>query len=161
MADLSHLDKNAIQAFLDGDVGTFINDLKLIQQDDPNDVQALKSIAAGFTTPETEGMVSADKPLAIGDMATDQQSLMDGKNVTTAVINAIGAIVTILEGQSTLFGDIHDNLETTITELMDTQGSNLSSIDGADFLNDLSDVDSDLGSGGSSTSGGSTSTKTP
>src|SRR5882757_8164801 len=44
MADLSHLDKNAIQAFLDGDVGTFVNDLKLIQQDDPNDVQALKSV---------------------------------------------------------------------------------------------------------------------
>lgn len=152
MADLSHLDKNAIQAFLDGDVATFVNDLKLIQQDG-TDAQALKSIASGFTTPETEGMVSASKPLAIGDMATDQQSLMDGKNVTTAVINAISAIVTILEGQSTLFGDIHDNLETTITELMDTQGSNLSTIDGADFLTDLSDVDADLGSGGSSSGG--------
>jgi hypothetical protein len=147
VADLTHLDSAAITAFVDHDVATFVNDLKLIEQDGTNGYPALKTIRDGNSTGQTEGMA---KPLAIGNMATDTGGHIDGVNFLKAFSGNVEALVGILDKQQVLFGDIEANLRTTIKDLLSTQGANLTTVEAEPFVEDLSDVDGDMGSSSSS-----------
>lgn len=149
MADLTHLDSAGLTAFVNGPVDTFVNDLKLMDGDDTNGgYPALKTIRDGVSVDQKEGMVW---PLAIGNMAKDADSHVDGVNFGKAFSDNVAALITILDKQHTLFGDIADNLRTTIKDLLSAQGSNLTSVEGEPFLADFTDVDGDLSSGGGST----------
>jgi hypothetical protein len=143
MADLTHLDKAALQAFVDGDLHDFISQLTAIRQDDPNGAWALRSLVEGETTPTT---LQQNPILAIGTMAGDDTA--KGQTLIAKIKTNATAVDKVLKDQGTLFGDIDSDLRETITTLLNTQGGSLESIAGAKLLDIFSDVDGDLGTSG-------------
>ncbi|RMB87617.1 type VII secretion system-associated protein [Streptomyces shenzhenensis] len=143
MADLSHLDKASIQSFIDGDLATFVEDLKQILEGD----LSMRDLADGITTEETVGAVTAGKPLMMGTI--DADDLTSGSSFADALAKNIDGVVTILLGQQDTFDEIDEALQTTVNELFKAQGDNLGNIEADKF----SEVLSDTGFSGESGSG--------
>ncbi|MGW3957597.1 type VII secretion system-associated protein [Streptomyces sp. NPDC004752] len=143
MADLSHLDKTSIQSFIDGDLATFIEDLKQILEGDPS----MRDLADGITTEKTVGAISAGKPIVMGTI--DADDLVSGASFADALAKNIETVVNVLLGQQDTFDEIDDALRTTVKELLKTQGDNLGKI-GADKF---SEILSETGFSGDSGSG--------
>ncbi|MEU6483638.1 type VII secretion system-associated protein [Streptomyces sp. NPDC046887] len=144
-----NLDKAWLQNFLDVDVAGFIAELDKITKDGVGptgeDVPALANIGEGGARPDFV-KPGAELPLTIGIMK-DNDKEVSGKNLQDSVKKMITNIKTILEEQKTLFGDIDDNLRTSIEKLFKTQGDNLAKIEGDKFLDIFEDVDETLGGG--------------
>ncbi|MFE7972507.1 type VII secretion system-associated protein [Streptomyces shenzhenensis] len=141
MADLSHLDKASIQSFIDGDLATFVEDLKQILEGD----LSMRDLADGITTEKTVGAVTAGKPLMMGTI--DADDLTSGSSFADALAKNIEAVVTILLGQQDTFDEIDEALQTTVNELFKAQGDNLGSIEADKFSEVLSDSGFSGGSG--------------
>lgn len=143
MADLSHLDKTSIQSFIDGDLATFIGDLKQILEGDPS----MRDLADGVTTKDTVGGVSAGKPIMMGTI--DADDLTSGAGFVDALATNIDTVVTVLLGQQDTFDEIDEALRTTVDKLFKAQGDNLGDIEADKF----SEVLYDSGFSGESGSG--------
>jgi hypothetical protein len=148
MANLTHLDSQALKNFNDNDVTDFSSDLDKIRQTDPSGVKSLNDIVSGMTTPDA---LQENPVLAIGNMAGDDN--LGGQSLISKVKDGAKAIDDIMIAQKTLLGDIHNNLGTTIDTLLKNQGDNLTSIDSEKMLDAFSDVDSDMGGGGTGNTG--------
>lgn len=134
MADFSHLDKASIQSFIDGDLATFIQDLKTIFEGD----LSMRDLMDGVTTEDTIGAVSPGKPLMMGRM--DADDLTNGSSFADALSTNMDTTVNILTAQQDTFGDIDESLRTTLTELFKAQGDNLGSIEADKFTEIVSDT---------------------
>lgn len=143
MADLTHLDGPALQAFLDGDLHDFTTALTAIRKDDPNGVRSLKGLLDGETTADT---LQEAKFLAIGAMAADDT--VHGAALLKQLTASAQAVDTVFDKQGKLFKDIEADLRQTIKTLLKTQGTSLDSIDGAKLLDIFSDLDADMGDPG-------------
>ncbi|MGI5437553.1 type VII secretion system-associated protein [Streptomyces shenzhenensis] len=152
MADLSHLDKASIQSFIDGDLATFVEDLKQILEGD----LSMRDLADGITTEKTVGAVTAGKPLMMGTI--DADDLTSGSSFADALAKNIEGVVTILLGQQDTFDEIDEALQTTVNELFKAQGDNLGNIEADKFSEVLSDTgfsgESGSGDHGDSSDGG-------
>ena len=133
MADFSHLDKQHMQKFVDGDLTEFIGDLKKILEGDPS----MRDMDEGVTTEDNVGGVSAGMPIMMG--LIDGSDLTSGESFAESLANNITTVVDILQGEQDTFQDIDDGLRTTLEELFKTQESNLSSIKANEFTEILSD----------------------
>jgi hypothetical protein len=150
VADLTQLNADTLKKFNDNDVADFITDLNNIRHDDPNGGMALKSLIEGR---ETAANPSANSFLTIGGMTSDDTVF--GSSLLKALTGAASAVDGVFTTQQTLFGDIHTDLGTVISTLLNTQGSNLGSIDGQKFLDPFTTVDGDLSGANSSSTAGS------
>lgn len=133
MADFSRLDRASVQAFIDGDLSTFVEDLKQILEGDPS----MRDMADGVTTEDTVGAVSAGKPIMMG--LIDADDLTSGAGFADALASNIDTVVSVLMGQQETFEEIDEGLRTTFVELFNTQGDNLGSIEADTFTDVLSD----------------------
>ncbi|MEU9453142.1 type VII secretion system-associated protein [Streptomyces sp. NPDC048277] len=148
MADFSHLDKQSIQAFIHGDLATFIGDLKKILAGDPS----MRDIADGVTTKYNVGAISEAKPLMMG--LIDTNDLVSGATFTDSLATNIKTVVSTLEAQQETFDEIDEGLRTTLEELFKAQGDNLGSIE-ADKFSEVLTESGFTGESSSGTSGGS------
>ncbi|MEU8588763.1 type VII secretion system-associated protein [Streptomyces sp. NPDC048664] len=145
MADLTHLDKAGMQAFVNGDLADFITAIDKIRKDDPAGARALKSLLDGRNTADT---LQENPFLAIGLMAGSDD--VHGASLITKVKAMAQSVDDIFGSQKTLFKDIDTDVRETIRTLLATQGDNLGSIDGEKLLDVFSDVDGDLSDTGGS-----------
>ncbi|MYS21404.1 hypothetical protein GA0115240_13002 [Streptomyces sp. DvalAA-14] len=133
MADLTKLDSQALQAFIDNDVTTFINDIVALR-------------AAGQNPPALYDVSASPHPVLMGQMGGDDST--GGKTVIANAQAAAKAIDQVLNKHNTAMNDLKRELETVITTMLKTQGDSLADIDGQKFLTAIKDYDSTL-SGGS------------
>lgn len=147
MADLTQLDSAGLKAFNDSDVNGFISDLDAIRKDSPAGVKSLASLIEGK---EDKSNTVANSFLTIGMMATDDT--MDGQSLTGALKTGAQSLDDVFTSHKTLFSDMHDDLNTVISTLLNTQGSSLTSIDGQKLLDPFSNIDSDMSSGSQNSS---------
>jgi hypothetical protein len=147
MADLTHLDSTALKNFKNHDVADFIKNLKDIREDTTAGVRSLKNLAADRGEDSVGGGSAALRlGLMSGGSNTDP---VGGGALLSALKKQAKGIDTLFVDQGTLFGDIDDNLETTITTLLKNQGDSLTSIDGEKLMDIFGDVDDDMsGTGG-------------
>ncbi|MEV5493482.1 type VII secretion system-associated protein [Streptomyces bobili] len=134
MADLTKLDAQALQSFIDNDVHQFKTDIVTLRTSQP----ALKSLY---------DIANSTAPLAIGALAGDTDT--GGKNVTGNTATAARAIDTVLNRHAVALDDLERNLRNVITTMLKTQGSNLEQVDGEKFLTAIGPYDTDM-SGGTS-----------
>ncbi|MFG2956508.1 type VII secretion system-associated protein [Streptomyces sp. NPDC048291] len=141
MADLTHLDSTALKNFKNNDVADFISDLLEIRKDKAG-IRSLKNLLAETGDDSASG---AAKILRIGLMnGGDSKDPVGGSTLVEALKTQAGALDKILKGQKTLFDDIDDALDETITTLLKTQGDSLTSIDGEKLLDIFDTVDGDM-----------------
>ncbi|MGW0832707.1 type VII secretion system-associated protein [Streptomyces prunicolor] len=149
MADLTHLDSTALKNFKDHDVADFISNLLEIRQDKAG-VRSLKNLIAETGAGSAQGLA---KILRIGLMnGGDSSDPVGGGTLVEALKTQATALDKILTGQKTLFDDIDDALEETITTLLKTQGDSLDKIDGEKLLDIFDTVDGDMSGSDSKTS---------
>lgn len=141
MADLTHLDSTALKNFKNNDVADFITALLNIRKDNAG-VRSLKNLVAETGENSAAG---AAKILSIGLMnGGDSADPVGGAALVEALTTSAGGIDKIFTSQKTLFDDIDDALEETITTLLKTQGTSLDSIDGEKLLDIFDTVDGDM-----------------
>ncbi|MEU9347620.1 type VII secretion system-associated protein [Streptomyces sp. NPDC048278] len=141
MADLTHLDSTALKNFKNNDVADFISDLLEIRKDKAG-IRSLKNLLAETGDDSASG---AAKILRIGLMnGGDSKDPVGGSTLVEALKTQAGGLDKILKGQKTLFDDIDDALDETITTLLKTQGDSLTSIDGEKLLDIFDTVDGDM-----------------
>ncbi|MFD8810917.1 type VII secretion system-associated protein [Streptomyces sp. NPDC059627] len=136
MADLTKLDAQALQAFIDNDVTTFYNDIVALRR-------------AGQTPPALFDVANEPKPLLLGQMNTDGDT--GGDNVLKNAIAAATAIDKVLNSHQSGFQDLRTELENVITTMLKTQGDNLADVDAQKFLSAIDGYVSDMGGGSTST----------
>ncbi|MFJ8027538.1 type VII secretion system-associated protein [Streptomyces sp. NPDC096311] len=149
MADFSHLDKQSVQAFIDGDLATFIGDLKhIVEKGDPS----IRDLADGVTTSDTVLGIHPGQPLMMGLIGDDD--LVGGALFVKSLATNLQTTLNVLEAQQDTFDEINEGLVTTLKELFKTQDDNLGTIGADEFSGVLTDTGfSDGSSGGSSDSG--------
>ncbi|MFG2372890.1 type VII secretion system-associated protein [Streptomyces sp. NPDC048504] len=148
MADLTHLDSTALKNFKNTDVADFITDLVNIRKDNAG-VRSLKNLIAETGAGSAQGLA---KILRIGLMnGGDSSDPVGGSTLVEALKTQATALDKILTGQKTLFDDIDDALDETITTLLKTQGDSLTSIDGEKLLDIFDTVDGDMSGSDSTT----------
>ncbi|MFK0120064.1 type VII secretion system-associated protein [Streptomyces sp. NPDC090994] len=141
MADLTHLDSTALRNFKNNDVADFINDLLNIRKDNAG-VRSLKNLVAETGTDSAAG---AAKILRIGLMGGgDTEDPTGGGALVQKLKEQATSLDSIFTSQKTLFDDIDDALDETITTLLKTQGESLTSIDGEKLLDIFDTVDDDM-----------------
>ncbi|WP_318219074.1 type VII secretion system-associated protein [Streptomyces sp. SCL15-6] len=141
MVDLTKLDAQALQSFIDNDVHQFKTDIVTLRTSQP----ALKSLY---------DIANSTAPLAIGALAGDTDT--GGKNVTGNTTTAARAIDTVLNRHAVALDDLERNLRNVITTMLKTQGSNLEQVDGEKFLTAIGPYDTDMSG---DTSGGASQQK--
>jgi hypothetical protein len=145
MADLTKLDAAGLQAFIDGDLTTFYQD-----------ILALRS--AGQNPPSLYDTAASPAPLTLGQMNGDTDT--GGKGVVANAQTAAGAIDAVLNKHQTAFADLKIELNDVITTMLQTQDDSLTSIDGQKFLSAIDGYDGDIGGGGTTTTTVPTTTTT-
>ncbi|MFF0478486.1 type VII secretion system-associated protein [Streptomyces sp. NPDC004284] len=148
MGNLSHLDGQSLQTFVDHDIKDFLTKTEEIRRDkDSGDatypIRALRSLVDGETTPETIGQ---NQVLALGPMAGDDTT--HGKSLIEAVKGAAKSIDEILERQQRLFRDIDRDFRQTLKLMGSAQSDNLTEINAEKMLELFEDVDNDMGPSG-------------
>jgi hypothetical protein len=140
MTDLTHLDSNALKTFKNQDVAAFKKDLKDVREDSAG-VKSLKNLI----TNNGDDSIKHKSILRIGIMGGGDSSDPIGGG---ALLSALGKKATTLDdlfvSQGTLFDDIDEALETTLTTLLKTQGDSLTSIDGEKLLDIFGSVEDDM-----------------
>jgi hypothetical protein len=150
MADLTHLDSTALKNFKNTDIAEFINDLLAIRKDNPAGVRSLKNLIAETGAGSAQGLA---KILRIGLMnGGDSSDPVGGGTLVEALKTQATALDKILTDHKTLFDDIDDALDETITKLLKNQGDSLDSIDGEKLLDIFDTVDGDMSGSDSTTS---------
>ncbi|MFJ4622377.1 type VII secretion system-associated protein [Streptomyces sp. NPDC088812] len=159
MGDLSHLDGQSLQRFIDTDLKEFLTQTEDIRKDkDSGDanrpVRALKSLVDNEATADT---LNQNQFLALGPMVSDATTT-HGKGLIDALARSAKSIDTVLADQQRLWQDIDRDFREVIKAIGDRQSDNLTEIDAQKALDLFADVDDDLG--GSNTTSTSTSTGT-
>jgi hypothetical protein len=154
MADASKLtmDKAGLKSFVDNRMVPFQDDLdKVANKGNEDDGVTMDDLLGNGATPDGEKEIfTLQRPLAIGQLASETK-YANGDKIITAINDAAQSVSDVYVKQIKLFKDLHDNLETTITKLMDGQNDNLGKIDGKGFLDGLGTVPGDFqGTGGGS-----------
>ncbi|ADI05030.1 hypothetical protein SBI_01909 [Streptomyces bingchenggensis BCW-1] len=142
------LDKAGLQSFLDDRVLPFKDEIRKITEDDPTFGPSMGSLVGKEDISiEDFDSYQAGKPLSLGWML--QEGEVDGQvaKLNKSLATMAENVIEIYKEQAKLFGDIEDNLETTISTLFSTQGGNLTTIGGQEFLDIFEDVDDDLAGG--------------
>ncbi|GLY86788.1 type VII secretion system-associated protein [Actinoallomurus iriomotensis] len=152
MADKTKLalDKTGLKSFVDNQIVPFANSLdKIANQDSDEGVTMDSLLGKGKITEGEKEIFKVQHPLSIGQLANDD-SRTHGKAVVAAITDTAQSISDVYVKQIKLFNDLHRNLDTTITKLMDGQHDNLEKIDGKIFLDSLGTLPGDFqGTGGS------------
>ena len=140
------MDQAGLRSFIDDRVIPFRDSISKIQLDDPAAGETLATLLgdSDITTTDQFNAYDTGKPLAIGFM--NQAGVLGdkGKELSEGMVKAIQSIVEVYEQQHTLFEDIVENMETTLTKLKETQGGNLQNLDGQEFLDIFEDTVSGL-----------------
>ncbi|GLY80321.1 type VII secretion system-associated protein [Actinoallomurus iriomotensis] len=144
------LDKAGLKSFVDDQIVPFSDSLdKIANQDSDEGVTMDSLLGKGKITEGEPEIFKIQHPLSIGQMATDD-TRTHGKAVVAAITDTAQSISDVYVKQIKLFKDLHTNLNTTISKLMDGQHDNLVKIDGKIFLDGLGTVPGDFqGTGGS------------
>ncbi|WP_329133373.1 type VII secretion system-associated protein [Streptomyces sp. NBC_01476] len=129
MADLTKLDADALHAFINNDVTTFINDLVAIRK-------------AGQTPPALYDYSTSPHPVVMGQMGGDDAT--GGKAVIANAQAAAKAIDQVFNKHKSAMDDLKRELENVITTMLKTQGDSLATVDGQKFLTAIKDYDFDL-----------------
>ncbi|MFJ9590984.1 type VII secretion system-associated protein [Streptomyces acidicola] len=148
------LDKAGLESFRDNRLLPFKDELRKIKLDDPSLGPTMGSLI-GEEDVKIEDFDSyqSGKPLALGFMLKEDE--VDGQvaKLNKALAKMAEDLTTIFDEQTKLFEDIEDNLKDTLETLFDTQGTNLTKIDGQEYLDIFEDTDESMG-GGSGGGGG-------
>jgi hypothetical protein len=143
------LDKNGLQDFVDNQIVPFKGSLDKIANTDTDDGVTMNSLTGDGITSDTEKPIfTAQHPLSIGLLATD--SAYGGDKLVDSITGVAKSIGDVYTKQIKLFGDLHTNLNNTITKLMDGQHDSLVKIDGKIFLDGLGTVPGDFQGTGNS-----------
>jgi hypothetical protein len=137
------LDKNGLQDFVDNQVAPFQDSLRKIANTATEAGVAIGSITGeGYESDTEREIFKTQQPLSIGNLATDSNS--GGDNLVKTITAVATSITDVYTKQTTLFRDLHDNLNTTIKKLMDGQHDTLQKIDGKIFLDALGTLPGDF-----------------
>jgi hypothetical protein len=149
MPDPLKMDKAGLQAFVDNQIAPFETSLKHVANDDDENGVTMDSILGKGHIKETDKPIfHKQPPLSIGQLATDKDW---GGDLLVGKINELADSVSeVFIKQVKLFGDLHTNLNNTITKLMTGQHDSLEKIDGKTFLDGLGTVPGDFQGTGSS-----------
>jgi hypothetical protein len=145
MADPLKLDKAGLQGFVDNQLTPFEKDLKHLANDDDESGVTMDSLLGTGIFSSTDRPIFQKKeqrPLSIGQLATDGDE--GGDVLASNITDSAKSISDVLVKQVKLFGDLHTNLNNTITKLMTGQHDSLEKIDGKIFLDGLGTVPGDF-----------------
>ncbi|GAA4496941.1 hypothetical protein GCM10023191_039690 [Actinoallomurus oryzae] len=143
------LDKAGLKSFIDNQIVPFANSLDKVANQDNDEGVTMDSLLGNGKIPEHENEIfKIQHPLSVGQLATDD-SRTHGKAVVSKITDVAQSISDIYVKQIKLFNDLHRNLDTTITKLMDGQHDNLTKIDGKIFLDGLGTLPGDFQGTGS------------
>ncbi|MEV1066445.1 type VII secretion system-associated protein [Streptomyces sp. NPDC050263] len=146
MPDFLQLDAQALRDFRDHDVAEFMKELKRIRR--PDWAPSLWGLLNG--SERADGAEEQDALLVVGQMS--EGGPVAGGPLLAEVRTYAQEIDDLVEQNDTLFLRISDSLSDTLTNLLDTQGSNLQAIETADYLEYLDGVEEVLTSTNSATS---------
>jgi hypothetical protein len=141
------LDKAGLQSFIDNQILPFRDSLTKIKTVDNEQGQTMRSLVGkGKVDDAHKDLYGLQKPLSIGLMTKAQNGddPVKGAALANAIADAANSVDKVYEQQVKLFNDLHDNLQKTITKLMDGQHDSLVKIDGKTFLDGLGTVPSDF-----------------
>lgn len=137
------MDKAGLQSFVDTQITPFEAGLKHISKDDEEHGVTMKTLQGKGTIKATDKPIfHKQAPLSIGQLRTDKG--WGGDELITNINGLADSISDVLDKQVKLFGDLHLNLNTTITKLMTGQHDSLEKIDGKLFLDSLGTVPGDF-----------------
>jgi hypothetical protein len=152
MAENTHkltMDKAGLRSFVDNQIVPFGNTLdKIAHVDTDEGVTVGTLVGKGKVTGSDHEIFKTQRPLTIGQLA-NEESRTNGKGVVGQINKVADSISTIFVAQIKLFGDLHRNLDSTITKLLDGQHENLVKIDGKSFMDGLGTVPGDFQGTGS------------
>jgi hypothetical protein len=145
MADPLKLDKVGLQGFIDNQLAPFEKGLKHVANDDDEYGVTMDTLLGTGHINNNDRQIFQKKeqrPLSIGQLATSGDW---GGDVLVGKINdSATSISEVFVKQVKLFGDLHTNLNNTITKLMTGQHDSLEKIDGKIFLDGLGTVPGDF-----------------
>ncbi|MCW2860647.1 MAG: hypothetical protein JWP48_2355 [Actinoallomurus sp.] len=141
------LDQAGLQNFIDTQILPFRDSLTKIKTVDNDQGQTMRSLVGNGKIDDTnKDLYGLQKPLTIGQMTkvVDGGDPVKGGALANALTDAANSIDKVYEQQVKLFNDLHENLQKTITKLMQGQTNSLTLIDGKAFLDNLGTVPSDF-----------------
>lgn len=149
MPDPLKMDKAGLQAFVDNQITPFETSLKHVANDDDEHGVTMDSLLGkGHINTGDKPIFQKQRPLPIGQLATDKD--WGGDVLVNGINDVADSVSQVFIKQIKLFGDLHTNLNNTITKLMTGQHDSLEKIDGKTFLDGLGTVPGDFqGTGGS------------
>ena len=143
MADPLKMDKAGLQGFVDNQIAPFEKGLKHVADDDDEFGVTMDSIlGTGHINSSDRNIYQWQAPLPIGHLRSDKGS--GGEILIGKITDSAQSISDVLVKQVKLFGDLHTNLNNTITKLMTGQHDSLEKIDGKIFLDGLGTVPGDF-----------------
>ncbi|MFD6529592.1 type VII secretion system-associated protein [Streptomyces sp. NPDC060184] len=140
-ADLSHLDLDSLQRFVDTDVQEFIDLLTDLEKDSPYGISSLKFLSAQMASP---GVGLSSHVLKLGKLVEKDASPLSAAPLLTYLTGAAESQAEVISNQLKLFTDIQKNMRTVLATMKKNQADSLEDIKSQEFLNDLGDVDGDL-----------------
>ncbi|WP_329613062.1 type VII secretion system-associated protein [Streptomyces brevispora] len=140
--NLSHLDTETLQKFIDTDVQEFIDLLGALEKDTATGgISALKFLSAQMATPEV-GLSS--HVLKLGKLVGKDATPLSASPLVEYLTGAAESQAGVISNQLKLFNDIQRNMKTVLATMKKNQADSLDDIKSQEFLNDLGDVDGDL-----------------
>jgi hypothetical protein len=139
------MDKAGLQNFVDTQITPFETSLKHISHDDEEHGVTMKTLQGKGDIKATEKPIyHKQAPLSIGQLRNAKDTDWGAEELISKINGLADSITDVLDKQVTLFGDLHLNLNTTITKLMTGQHDSLEKIDGKLFLDSLGTVPGDF-----------------
>jgi hypothetical protein len=144
------LDKAGLQAFVDNQIAPFEKSLNHVANEDDEFGVTINAFlpGKGYIDKNDRPIFNAQLPLPIGQLATDAE--WGGDGLVKKITEVATSVSDVYVQQIKLFGDLHTNLNNTITKLMTGQHDSLEKIDGKIFLDGLGTVPGDFQGSGSS-----------
>ncbi|WP_037855227.1 type VII secretion system-associated protein [Streptomyces sp. NRRL S-340] len=134
---LERLDFAALQAFIDGGVAKFQEELKNIRLSDTK-------------SPSLFELSTRTPVMRLGFLEQDESTGMQA--LSGRMKNAAGAVDKVLNKHVTAFGELHLKLDDVITTMRKAQQHNLTEVDAQKFLTALGGYEAALGGGNSNAS---------
>jgi hypothetical protein len=143
MAEPLKMDKAGLQGFVDNQLAPFEKGLKHVADDDDEFGVTMDSLlGTGHVNSADRDIYQFQAPLPIGHLRSDKGS--GGTILIGKITDSAQSISDVFVKQVKLFGDLHTNLNNTITKLMNGQHDSLEKIDGKIFLDGLGTVPGDF-----------------
>jgi hypothetical protein len=143
MAEPLKLDKAGLQGFIDNQLAPFEKGLKHVaDEDDEFGVTMDSLLGTGHINSGDRPIYQSQVPLPIGHLRSDKSS--GGDILIGKITDSAKSVSDVFIKQVKLFGDLHTNLNNTITKLINGQHDSLEKIDGKIFLDGLGTVPGDF-----------------